>query len=118
MSMLLGQVKRVTPGGRVARPGARPGARRRRVIRRGGALVTQLLDAAGRVISERPGRVGVGGRRRRRKGISGTELRGWSKVNRLIQNAVMLLPRAPRARIAGPGRRRTLFSRKRVGDGE
>lgn len=47
-------------------------------------------------------------RRRRRRGISATELRGWGKVNRLISRAVMILPHGRRG-MKFPRRHRRLL---------
>ncbi len=56
----------------------------------------------------RGGRVLRVRRRRRRRGISATELRGWGKVNRLISRAVMILPHGRRG-MRVPRRHRRLF---------
>lgn len=109
-------------GARLATRGV--GALARRLGRRGaraaiGEAVGSATGAAGRgalaltrrVVGGRAGlMVGVP-RRRRRRGISGVELRGFKKVARLLASVGM----APR----GLGRhraRRSVFSARRIGD--
>lgn len=111
MSLLLGALKRVSPAGRATR------ARRQALLRRAGRLprvapgrprprrlLRVVRDVAGRVVERipiSPGR--VPGVRRRARGITGAELRGFKKVARLLGDFGMV-PR--RLRGARPMRKR------------
>ncbi len=86
--------------------GSRARVRGRRAVRAvGGGILRGLRGRRGLRVR----------RRRRRRGISATELRGWGKVNRLISNAVMILPHGRRG-MRIPRRRRRLLGDP--GDGE
>lgn len=109
MSLLLGALKRVSPAGRATR------ARREALLRRAGRLPRRppgrprrllrvVRDVAGRVVERIPVSPGrVPGARRRARGITGAELRGFKKVARLLGDFGMV-PR--RLRGARPMRKR------------
>lgn len=108
----------VTRGvGRLLGRGAR---RRARGMVRGAPVRPGLLETGLGLVTGRPvrGRAALmpGMRRRRRRGISATELRGFKKVAMLLADFGM----RPRGLAGGRAmrRRRTPFSRRRFGDFE
>lgn len=109
MSLLLGALKRVSPAGRATRARRvellqRAGRLPRRPPGRARRLVRVVRDVAGRVIERVPVSPGrVPGARRRARGITGAELRGFKKVARLLGDFGMV-PR--RLRGARPMRKR------------
>ncbi len=76
----------------------------RRIRSAGGRLIRRGVREVGRAVGRRV-RVGRRRRRRRARGISGAELRGFRKVIRLLANFTGIAPQRLARRVRQPRRR-------------